>query len=242
MLATARASHPRRDRAAPGILDYDQAVIEHREILRAAALIPVRALEGAKSRLGEALDAEERRGLVERLLRATVAAAAAVPAVAAVGVISGDPAVLALAEELGATPLLEPPGERGLNDALGAGARWAVEQGADAILAVPGDLPAISAEAIEAVLAAAAPGPRASIVLVPDRLATGTNMLLVAPPAAIPFHFGDRSRAAHAAAAAAAGASYREVEGPLTLDLDTPDDLLAAEAAGLLAAGGEVPA
>jgi len=34
-------------------------------------------------------------------------------------------------------------------------------------------------------------------------------------------------------AARAAGATYVEVAGPLDLDLDTPDDLLAAEARGL---------
>ena len=38
------------------------------------AVIPVRSLEGAKSRLGEVLDPEERRALVERLLRRTLAA------------------------------------------------------------------------------------------------------------------------------------------------------------------------
>ena len=46
------------------------------------------------------------------------------------------------------------------------------------------------------------------------------------------------SRAAHAAAARAAGATYLELDGPLDLDLDTPDDLLAAEAAGLGPASG----
>ena len=66
-----------------------------------------------------------------------------------------------------------------------------------------------------------------------DRAGSGTNVLLVAPPDVIGFRFGDGSRAAHAAAARAAGAVYVEIAGPLDLDLDTPDDLLVAEAAGL---------
>jgi 2-phospho-L-lactate guanylyltransferase len=75
------------------------------------------------------------------------------------------------------------------------------------------------------------------VVLVPDRAREGTNLLLVAPPGAIPFRFGPGSRAAHAAAASRGGAVYLELAGPLSLDLDTPDDLLAAEAIGL---GGPV--
>jgi 2-phospho-L-lactate guanylyltransferase (CobY/MobA/RfbA family) len=39
------------------------------------AIIPVRGLERAKTRLGEVLDAEERRALVEGLLRRTIRAA-----------------------------------------------------------------------------------------------------------------------------------------------------------------------
>jgi len=43
--------------------------------VQTAVVIPVRALEGAKSRLGDVLDAEERRDLVARLLERTVGAA-----------------------------------------------------------------------------------------------------------------------------------------------------------------------
>ncbi|MBA2300818.1 MAG: hypothetical protein H0W22_08625, partial [Chloroflexi bacterium] len=42
--------------------------------------------------------------------------------------------------------------------------------------------------------------------------------------------FGGESRAAHTAAAAAAGAGFVELDGPLRQDLDTPDDLLVAQA------------
>ncbi len=110
---------------------------------RIVALVPVRALEGAKARLGEALDAEERRALVERLLARTVAAAAATPAVAEVVVISADPEVVALAGALGARGVAQEDG--GLNEGLAAGRAWAVAAGADAILVVPVDLPALAA-------------------------------------------------------------------------------------------------
>jgi 2-phospho-L-lactate guanylyltransferase (CobY/MobA/RfbA family) len=47
----------------------------------------------------------------------------------------------------------------------------------------------------------------------------------------IEFAFGRGSRARHLAAAADQGAVSLEVDGPLTLDVDTPEDLLLAEVA-----------
>ena len=48
-------------------------------------------------------------------------------------------------------------------------------------------------------------------------------------PTAIEPCFGGDSREAHAGAAARAGVPYVELDGPLRLDVDTPDDLLLAE-------------
>jgi 2-phospho-L-lactate guanylyltransferase len=223
-------------------LVYDRRVLDRTPTLeRIVALVPVRGLEGAKSRLGEALDAEERRALVERLLARTVAAAAATPAVVEVMAVSPDPDVLALARTLGARGIAQQGG--GLNEALDIGRAAAAAAGADAILVVPGDLPAVTAHELARIVDSArshlrsrtlagAVGP-ALVALVTDRAGNGTNVLLVAPPGAIAFHFGDDSRAVHAAAAHAAGATYLEITSPLDLDLDMPEDLLVAEAAGL---------
>ena len=58
---------------------------------RLVAIVPVGALEGAKSRLGGSLDAEERQDLVRFLLDRTIVAAQAVEAIVRVGVVSPDP-------------------------------------------------------------------------------------------------------------------------------------------------------
>ena len=205
------------------------------------AIIPVRGLERAKTRLGEALDPEERRVLVEGLLRRTIRAAIETPGVRAVAVVSPDPEALAVAGDAGAVTL--PQGGGGLNEGLADGRAWAREMGATALLVVPADLPAIDSLELERVVAAARDGFASAlstgsaatmlVALVPDRAGQGTNVLLLAPPGAIPFQFGPGSRAAHATSAARGGAIYVEVDGPLGLDLDTPDDLLAAEAVGL---------
>lgn len=188
------------------------------------AVVPVRSLAGAKSRLGEVLDAEEREELVAGLLRRTLDAIAAAPSVARTIVVSPDEAVLDLARELGATPLRQLGS--GLNAALDEARAAALELGAGALLVVPGDLPRIDPAAVGALVAARPSGP--SVVLVADRHGSGTNALLLTPAAVIAFAFGDGSRGRHRALAAAAGAAYAEIDGPLVLDLDTPEDLLAA--------------
>lgn len=199
---------------------------------RVVALVPARSLETAKSRLGGPLDAEERQALARDLLERTVAAALATTGLARTIVVSTDEALLELARSLGANPLRETGG--GLNTALEEARAAAIAGGATAILALPADLPRVNPAALEGILDLARTAGGASrgkpvVVLVPDRHGEGTNALLLAPPDAIPFAFGPGSRPRHAGLAASAGATYREVEpSPLSLDLDTPEDLLFA--------------
>ncbi|HYX11007.1 MAG TPA: 2-phospho-L-lactate guanylyltransferase [Candidatus Acidoferrum sp.] len=191
------------------------------------AIIPVGTLEGAKSRLGETLDAEERRDLATRMAHRTIEAAVATPGIDEVLVVTPDQAVRDLALAAGARPLRQR--SQGLNRGLREAREEALAAGADAIVVLPIDLPLISPEALGRVLERLSDPERPLVVLVSDRHRRGTNVLLVAPPDAIEFGFGGDSRAAHAECAAEAGARLVELDGPLTLDLDTPDDLLLIE-------------
>lgn len=196
---------------------------------RVIAIVPVGSLDGGKSRLGAVLDAEERHDLTLRLARRTIAAAVAADGIDEVIVVTPDGAVRALAAELGARPLLQR--DSGLNRGIVAARGEALAAGADAILVLPIDLPDVTPEAIATVAATLAEeAARPLVALVPDRHGRGTNALLVAPPDAIDVCFGGDSALAHASAARAAGARLVELGGPLALDLDTPDDLLQAEA------------
>lgn len=192
------------------------------------AIIPVGMLDGAKSRLGAVLDAEERLDLTLHLARTTIAAAVATPGIDQTIVVTPDDAVRRLADELGARPLRQRKG--GLNRGIDAGRAEALAAGATAVLILPIDLPEVSSAAIADVLAALDRPGRPLVAIVPDRHGRGTNALLLAPPDAIDTCFGGDSRSAHVAAADAAGAELVELDGPLALDLDTPDDLLLAEA------------
>lgn len=190
------------------------------------AVVPVGSLERAKSRLGAALDPEERHDLVLRLLARTVDACRAAPSITRTLVVSPDPTALAEAERHGAKPVRQQ--ENGLNEGLREARDLAVAAGADAILILPADLPLITADALEEVIAAAA-RTVPTVALVGDRHGRGTNALFIRPPHAIEPCFGGDSAAAHRAQAMAAGAQLRELDGPLTLDIDTTDDLLLAE-------------
>ena len=202
--------------------------------MRVAAIIPVGTLEGAKTRLAGSLDAEERHDLVEGLLARTVVAALAVDGLDDVLVVSPDRDVLARAAEIGARTLRQR--SRGLNKGLAEARTDVIAGGAEAVLVLPIDLPFVTAEAVAEVVDLLirdddshhdVSGPR--VVLVTDRHGTGTNALGLRPPTVIDFAFGTDSRRRHRAASEAAGASYIELGGRLTVDLDTPEDLVFVE-------------
>jgi 2-phospho-L-lactate guanylyltransferase len=195
---------------------------------RVIALVPVRSLEVAKSRLGGSLDAEERQAIVLQLLERTVRAAS--DACDAVIVISPDPEVLAEARRLGVIPMRQRT--TGLNPALDEARTGAVARGATAVLVLPVDLAGVTGQAARDVIDAAGRAldpDRPVVVVVPDRHGQGTNTLLVSPARAIPFEFGEGSRHRHEGSARRADAVVVSLDSPLALDLDTPEDLLLAE-------------
>lgn len=216
---------------------------------RTVAVVPVKGLGEAKSRLAGALGPDERSALTLHTMRG-VLDALDVPGIAARLVVSPDPTVLATARATGARGLLQrsPSGgnghgggrDDGLNRALDEARRHLVANGAGAMLVVLGDLPLLSAADVGAMLALAdedgdeGMASSATVVLAPDRRESGTNALLLRPLTGLPFAFGAGSLARHRAAAR--GLRLRLYRAPGTaLDLDTPDDLAALRA---VAGGG----
>jgi 2-phospho-L-lactate guanylyltransferase len=189
------------------------------------AIVPIKELANAKTRLAVTLDPAARAALVRRTLR-HVLAALDDPAIAARVVVSPDETILLDAAAVGACGLRQDAG--GLNAGLALARDWALAHGAEAILIVLGDLPLLAAEDVTALLDLA---DRPDVaVFAPDRHGLGTNALLVAPPEALPFAFGEGSLARHRAAALGSGLHTRWYDSPGTaLDLDTPADLIALD-------------
>ena len=186
------------------------------------AVVPVKDLVAAKSRLTPVLTPEGRAGLTVYMMK-NVLSALREAGVDRACVVSPDPIVLKLAEEAGATPLRQE--SRGLNPALDEARAWATSEGATSLLVLPADLPLLKAPDVEAILEAAdGEGPRC--VISPDATRSGTNALLLRPPDALPFLFGPNSFRAHLDAASERGVEARPRERPrLAFDLDTANDL-----------------
>ena len=204
---------------------------------RTWAVVPLRGLATAKTRLGGELDRAARMRLVRAMAERTLSATRDAGTIAGTVLVTADPDAARLAERYGARTLVQllP----GLNEAILEARAMAVAAGASAIVVLPIDLPAVSPAAIDAVVESAranagrgANAGTSRVVIVPDRHGHGTNVLVVAPPDAIEPAFGTDSRAEHRRRAETAGAAFSELSGPLVLDVDTPDDLLAASGVG----------
>jgi 2-phospho-L-lactate guanylyltransferase len=182
-----------------------------------AAVIPIKRLEAAKSRLASVLPDDERQSLVLGLLGRTLEAVRGCAAVERVALCTPDHA---LAGRYGAEWV---PDAGGLNASLRASARWALSSGASALLILPADLPLVTVADVDAVLAAGNGWEGITIAPCTDG---GTGALLLCPPDVIAPSFGPDSYARHVALAR--GIPIRTVrrEG-LALDLDSEADLAA---------------
>ncbi|WP_067711193.1 2-phospho-L-lactate guanylyltransferase [Nocardia yamanashiensis] len=196
------------------------------------AVIAVKTLGLAKSRLADRLEPPDRTRLVLAMLADTVTAALETPGVASVTVVTPDPAVKDLVQQLGGRVHPEPAAPTGLNGALAAGAEAIrLEHGPVDVLALQADLPALRPHELGEVLAASG-HPRA---VVADHAGSGTVALLVRGGAALAPLFGPDSARRHIAA----GAVELLGEWPgLRQDVDTAADLDCAAALGVGEATG----
>lgn len=189
-------------------------------------VVPVKDLQGTKSRLAPIANPGARAGLTLYMMGRVLSALRGA-GVARSAVVSPDRLVLQMAAERGAVPLRQE--SRGLNPALEEGRRWAIRGGASGMLILPSDLPLVEPDDVAALLEAAGDGP--SGVISPDGAASGTNALLLKPPSALPFAFGPESYATHTQAARSLGVRLFVVEREhLAFDLDTEGDLARLEA------------
>jgi len=193
----------------------------------AFAAIPVKGLSTSKSRLSASLDAEKRVRLITAMLKDVVGAVLKAKRVTQVVVVSPDRGALRLAVELGSEAVVE--GESGLNRAVDQVTRWCMGRSADSVLVLPSDIPLVTAEDVDLIVAMGSE-PR-SVVLAPSEDG-GTNALLRRPPDLIPPCFGPNSFENHLSAA-----RVREVKAKvyksagLSMDIDSEDDLRRLRAA-----------
>jgi 2-phospho-L-lactate/phosphoenolpyruvate guanylyltransferase len=215
--------------------------------MRTAAILPVKHFSRAKQRLGASVPDRLRFELARAMVADVLLALAQTPSVERTIIVTREQSVAVPAREQGAI-VLDDVTESGQSAAAALGVRWAMAEGIERVLCVPGDCPALDPEELEALLrsdadgtidAHRATGPdeqaeadghggERAVVIVPDRHGTGTNGLLLSPPDAIAPSFGPDSAQRHRALALAAGVPVRVRQTPsLLLDIDTGADLAA---------------
>lgn len=219
--------------------------------LPVTAVVPIKALDVAKSRL--ALAERDRRRLALAFASDTLAALGGCPDVGTVIVVTADPEISALATSHGARVV---PDHTDSIDAAVASAVLATAPhaiaSADAsadqcaaegerlhviseagVLVTPADLPCLRADDVTDVLRQAAAHRGA---FVPDRSGTGTTMVVFAAGEPVVTAYGVGSAARHT------GLGLEAVSAPVRArhDVDTLEDLREAAALGLGAATSEV--
>ncbi len=188
--------------------------------MRTAAILPVKSFAAAKQRLGSLLGAGSRQALAQAMFQDVVGSLHKVEGIERIVVVASEPSVEFAADEQ--VVLLEDDAHDGQSAAAMIGIRWALASGFERVLLVPGDTPLLAPAEVTALLE----GASEAVVIVPDRHHTGTNGLLLRPPAVIEPSFGPDSLRRHEAAAEAAGVTHRvERVHSLMFDVDTADDL-----------------
>lgn len=187
------------------------------------AIIPVKPLYRAKSRLADVLSPEQRYQFAETMFRHVLMVLRKVPQISGTLVISRDTKALAIARDLGAKTIQE-SNPSDLNPALTRATEVARVWGAKAVLVLPADLPFVTVEDLEQI---ADMGDSAmTVVIAPDREEDGTNAMLMRPAGLMPYAYGAKSYQRHVISAKLADADVKIYKSEtLSLDIDIPSDL-----------------
>ncbi|MBV9567474.1 MAG: 7,8-didemethyl-8-hydroxy-5-deazariboflavin synthase CofG, partial [Hyphomicrobiales bacterium] len=189
------------------------------------AVVPVKHLIRAKTRLGRVLSLSARRELVLTMFEDVLAMLRGTPAIGPILVVTADRWVAAIGERHGARILREERSS-GLNAALRRGAHHAFREGGTRVLFIPADVPLATSAEIARVVDEPSDRDRGVVVIVPAEVGGGTNALLLSPPDALAPHFGEDSFAAHCRQALKGGLVPKVLRlNGLGRDIDEPTDL-----------------
>jgi len=189
------------------------------------AVMPIKDMENAKQRLVPALAPDERRTLFAAMVEDVLVALVQSRLLSGIVVVTRDRQAIDLAGRYGARSLIEPE-NAGHTAASRFGAATLASEGAVGMIQIPGDLPALTAADIDAVLKVHGKAP--AVTIAPSRDELGSNAVACSPPDLLPLRFGDDSFFPHVERARSLGVEPAIVKrAGLALDIDTPADLTA---------------
>lgn len=197
--------------------------------MRTAAILPVKRFPLAKQRLGESVAESLRADLARAMVGDVLSSLRECPAIDATIVVTCEPSVAAAARYIDAV-LVEDTAEEGQSAAASLGLAYALREGFERALCVPGDCPMLDPHELVELLVTDTPQENVDpeVVIVPDRHGKGTNGLLLSPPDALSPSFGPDSRTRHERLATESDVKWRIAQpASLLLDIDTGEDLAA---------------
>ena len=187
------------------------------------AVVPVKAFDGAKTRLARVLPPNQRRELCSAMMHDVLSAIHQARIFAGTIVVTRDPHAQAIAGEFD-TIIIDDPSDDGPSHAVAIAARRLESEGCEAMMAIMADTPLANADELKQLLAQHRASP--AVTLVPAHDGVGCNAAVCSPPQVIDLTFNGLSLALHQQRARQQGAALQTVHLPgLALDIDGPDDL-----------------
>src|SRR5208283_379288 len=156
------------------------------------AVVPVKSLGASKNRLSSVLSPQERRQLTLAMLE-DVLSALQTSVVDDTVVVSNDLTVHDVVGKFGAMYLAQKTS--GLNSAIEEATEWCLQEGAEAVLVLPADIPLLSPADVDRIVKLGN-YEKQTVVLSPS-YDGGTNSLFQSPLNLIRVCFGPRSFAKH---------------------------------------------
>jgi len=188
------------------------------------ALVPVKRFESSKSRLSSVLNVIERKELSQLLLTNTLSVLTEASAISEIVIVSSDEVAMEIARKNGAEVLRERRDD-GVNAAIARADDYSFENGAEATLVIPQDLPLLVAADVNMICRKAESLDRC-LVVCPSIRYDGSNALLRKPSRLLKTSYDQDSFNAHIRAATKSGIPIKVfLSKRIMLDLDTTEDL-----------------
>lgn len=188
------------------------------------AVLPVKRFDDALHRLSCVLGGGARAFLAQSMFRDVLSALSFANCIDEVAVVTGDRQAQDIAIEHGLW-VIDDPKDSGHSSAVVPVLDQCSRRDYGQALLVPVDCPMINPAEIDNFIRKTS-NEDVNVVIVPDHHGTGTNALLLRPPAAMAPSFGEDSARIHREKAEEKGLRHRiEHIGSLELDVDTSDDL-----------------
>lgn len=192
--------------------------------MKIAAVIPMKSLHSAKSRLSNILTAQQRKNLAMYLLNTTIKELKESNFISEIVIVSSDEAVKNYSSINNLTFVKD--SDKGVNEAVILADKYCVDNGINANIVIPQDLPFISVKEIDEICTISNKYHKC-IIICPSKRFDGTNILFRKPPGVIKTHYDNNSYMNHLKEASKFKIPIESLDiVKLRFDLDTKEDLL----------------